>query len=354
MPGRDIIVIGFSAGGVEALARVVADLPPDLPAALFVAHHFPADSVSALPDILRRSGQLPACHPTHEQVIEPGRIYIAPPDRHMLIAGGQIHLSRGPRENGHRPAIDPLLRTAARAFGPRVIGVLLSGALDDGTAGLAAVKRQGGIAVVQDPRDALYPGMPTSAMQAVPIDHVLPSAEIASLLTRLARVPVAQHEGHRTMLSDQVQAPDPAEVGTADIETGPFPGAPTPLTCPDCGGALWELARGDLVRYRCHVGHAYTADSMVAAQASTVEGALWSALRTLEEKAELSRRMAERADQRGLERMARRYRRAVQDAETGSDSIRQLLLAGRASPPDPVDDDVAQEAGSRLAGAERT
>jgi hypothetical protein len=134
------------------------------------------------------------------------------------------------------------------------------------------------------------------------------------------------------MLSDQVQAPDPAEVGTADIETGPFPGAPTPLTCPDCGGALWELARGDLVRYRCHVGHAYTADSMVAAQASTVEGALWSALRTLEEKAELSRRMAERADQR----------------------IRQLLLAGRASPPDPVDDDVAQEAGSRLAGAERT
>jgi two-component system chemotaxis response regulator CheB len=353
MPGHDIVVIGFSAGGVEPLVKLVADLPRNLPAALFVAHHFPAESSSALPSILRRSGKLPASHPVDQQDIEPGQIYVAPPDHHMLIAGGKIQLSRGPRENGHRPAVDPLFRTAARAFGPRVIGVLLSGALDDGTAGLSAVKRHGGIAVVQDPNDALYNSMPSNAIQAVSVDHVIPSAEIASLLTRLTRGPVAQQEGPAAMHSENDQPPDPALAGTADIESGPLPGPPTALSCPDCGGALWELVQGNLVRYRCHVGHAYSAESMVAAQATTLEGALWSALRTLEEKAELSRRMAERADQRGIERMARRYRKAVQDAEAGSDTIRRLLLAGAASPP--VAADAAVDAATRqLTRAEPT
>ena len=201
MPGHDAIVIGFSAGGVEALARLAADLPRDLPAALFVVHHFPAERESALPSILRRSGRLPALHPVHGQQIEQGRIYVAPPDRHMLIVGDRIHLTRGPRENGHRPAVDPLFRTAARTFGPRLVGVLLSGTLDDGTVGMMAVKRHGGIAVVQDPEEALYPGMPASAMQRVAIDHVLPVEEIAKLLTRLTREPAALKEGIQALLA---------------------------------------------------------------------------------------------------------------------------------------------------------
>jgi two-component system chemotaxis response regulator CheB len=187
MPGHDIIVIGFSAGGVEALARLIAALPQDLPAALFVVHHFPAKGVSVLPEILRRSGRLPAFHPKHGQPIEHGRVYIAPPDRHLLIHGNRVHLSRGPRENGYRPAIDSLFRTAARTFGSRVVGVLLSGSLDDGVAGLMDVKRQGGVAVVQDPADALYPGMPRNAIQRVPVDQVVPLHEIAPILTRLAQ-----------------------------------------------------------------------------------------------------------------------------------------------------------------------
>jgi two-component system chemotaxis response regulator CheB len=270
----------------------------------------------------------------------------------MLIEGNSVHLTRGPRENGHRPAIDPLFRTAARTFGPRVVAVLLSGALDDGAAGLMAVKGRGGVTVVQDPDDALYPGMPRSAIQRIAIDYVLPSAEIGPLLTRLAREPV---KGDRpAMISENLEPQDPAEVGTADIETGPLPAFPTPLSCPDCGGALWELVSGDLVRYRCHVGHAYTADSMVAAQANSLESALWSALRALEEKAELSRRLAERIGKPGLERLALRYQNAVQDAERGSEAIRQLLLAGSAAPTDPADADVPAEARSDLATAERT
>src|SRR5688572_7262947 len=192
MPGYSVIVVGFSAGGVEAVARLVQGLPVDLPAAILVVHHFPATSVSALPNILSRSGPLPALHPEHDQRIEPGHIYIAPPDQHMFIAGDRICLTRGPRENGHRPAIDPPFRTAARSFGSRVIATLLSGSLDDGVVGLMAVKRHQGIAIVQDPEEALYEGMPRSALDRVDVDHVLPVDEIAQLLTRLTREPVAQ------------------------------------------------------------------------------------------------------------------------------------------------------------------
>jgi two-component system, chemotaxis family, protein-glutamate methylesterase/glutaminase len=357
MPGHDTVVVGFSAGGVEAMARLVAELPGDLPAAIFVAHHFPATSVSVLPDILRRSGALPALHPVHNQRIEPGWIYVAPPDRHMLAVGNRIHVTRGPRENGHRPAIDPLFRTAATSFGPRVISVLLSGSLDDGTAGMLAVKRHGGITVVQDPDEAIHAGMPISAIESVRVDHILPVKEIAELLTRLIGEPVAPQEGSSTMLPAEQEARDPAEVGTTDIDAGPLPGPPTALTCPECGGALWEVVSGNLVRYRCHVGHAYTADSMVAEQASLVEGALWSALRALEEKAELSRRLAERSRKRGLDRLARRYEAAVENAEFGSDTIRQVVISDSASPV------LAEEEGNpeneaewsaRAGGAERT
>jgi two-component system chemotaxis response regulator CheB len=330
MPRHDVIVVGFSAGGVEAMARLAAGLPSDLPAAVLVVHHFPGNSVSVLPNILARSGNLPAAHCRHDQPIEPGRIYVAPPDRHMIVVGNRIHLTRGPRENGHRPAIDPLFRTAAQSFGPRVVSVLLSGSLDDGTVGMMAVKQHGGTAIVQDPEEAMYSGIPTSAIQRVDVDHILTIQQIAELLPRLARETVARQEGREAMIPEDHEQDDPSEGGAAAIHEGPLPGPPTALTCPECGGAIWESVSGNLDRYRCHVGHAYTADSMVNAQAALVETALWTAVRTLEEKAELSNRLAERSRHRGLKRLAERYQEAVENARHGSDAIRQLLLTGAA------------------------
>jgi len=198
MPGHDIIVIGASSGGIEALTEVAARLPEDIPAALFVVVHVAPRSVSVLPEILNRTGPLTAAHARDNEKIKSGRIYVAPPDFHMLVTNGAIRLVRGPKENNTRPAIDPTFRTAARNYGARVVGVILSGALDDGASGLRAIKERGGLAVVQDPLDALFPDMPQNALAAVAVDHVLPMAEIAPLLDRLAREPVSATNGNVT------------------------------------------------------------------------------------------------------------------------------------------------------------
>jgi two-component system, chemotaxis family, protein-glutamate methylesterase/glutaminase len=192
MPGHDIVVVGASAGGVEALVDLARSVPPDLPAAMFVVLHVPSTGSSALPEILSRQGSLPAAHVKDGEPIELGRIYVAPPDHHLLLRTGHVHLARGPRENGHRPAVDPLFRSAAGEYATRVIGVVLSGALDDGTAGLVAVKGRGGLAVVQEPADALYPAMPGSAIEHVRVDHVLPAAAMGPLLARLTLEPAAE------------------------------------------------------------------------------------------------------------------------------------------------------------------
>lgn len=329
MPGRDVIVVGFSAGGIEALVRLAASLPEDLPAAVLVVHHFPASSVSVLPSILQRAGPLSAAHAAQGEAIQCGRIYVAPPDHHLLVNSGQLTLTRGPRENGHRPAIDPLFRTAAKTYGPRVIGVLLSGTLDDGTAGLMMIRKHGGLAVVQDPADALYPGMPSNAIEQAGADHVVPVKEMGSLLARLVAEPiVVKAGGNGGMAHQEEEIPDPALGGAHELEHEHLTGPPSPLTCPDCGGALWELVDGNLVRYRCHVGHAYSAENMVTHQASLVESALWAAVRILEEKAELARRLADRARARGWARSVRQFDTAVRDAEHGSDVIRQLIMSG--------------------------
>lgn len=334
MPGHDVVVIGFSAGGVEALARLVAELPNDFPAAIFVVHHFPAESVSALPNILRRAGPLDAAHPTNGQKIEPGRIYVGRPDQHLLIRGDRILLTRGPRENGHRPGIDPLFRTAAKSYGSRAIGVVLSGTLDDGTLGLMMIKQHGGVTVVQDPEEALYQGMPLSAIQKVAVDYVLPIAEIATLLVRLA------HERSESLMEqpfetspEEEAVPDPAEGVTLALEEDTLSGPPSALTCPDCGGALWQRQNGDLIRYRCHVGHAFTAEGLLVSQDGAVEQALWSALRALQEKAELGHRMAERSRDRGLHKSAFQFESVAKEAEHGSHVLRQLLLDGTGEPP---------------------
>ena len=329
MVGHGIIVVGASAGGVEALTKLVAGLPPDLPAALFVVLHISRQGTSVLPSILTRAGSLKAIHPTDGTPIQHGQIYVAPPERHLLVKRGYVHLARGPQENRHRPAIDPLFRTAARVYGPQVVGVILSGTLDDGTAGLVAVKMRGGVAVVQDPDEALFCGMPRSAIKNVEINYVLPVADIAAVLVRLAYEPIKE-EGVNPVSSEMEIESDMAELEQSATHNDERPGTPSAFACPECGGVLWEIKEreSNLLRFRCRVGHAYTAESLLADQSEALDDALWSALRALKESAALARRMAQRARDRNQKVSAERYENQVQEAEQRAEVIRQVLLNG--------------------------
>lgn len=328
MPGRDIVVIGASAGGVETLMRLVGGLPDDIPAAIFVVLHISPHGTSVLPTILRRAGKLPVQHAVHGDKIKMGHVYVAPPDLHLLIRGDQIRLSRGPTENASRPAIDPLFRSAATSFGPRVVGAVLSGVLDDGTAGLIAIKRRGGIAIAQDPDEALFDGMPRSAIANALIDYVLTVAEMPPLFDRLAREPLVLPEGTHRMsgeLDDENRIDDMDEQAMhTTVEHGP----PSSLTCPECNGALWELQDGELVRFRCRVGHAYSAETLLAEQSEALEAAMWQAFRALKESAALARKLGERSADRGSERVAEQFRQQEREAEERAAIIRQALLRG--------------------------
>jgi two-component system, chemotaxis family, protein-glutamate methylesterase/glutaminase len=323
MPDHDIVVVGASAGGVEALADLAASLPADLPAAVFVVLHVPSTGTSALPDILSRHGPLPAGHVKDGEPIENGRIYVAPPDHHVLLRSGHVHLARGPRENGHRPAVDPLFRSAARQYGSRVIGVVLSGALDDGTAGLNAIKTRGGLAIVQEPVDALYSGMPESAQAHVPVDHVEPAAAMGPLLARLTAEPAGEvpHSA-----PDDMEVEVEVEGFSLEAIEGEHPGRPSGFSCPDCNGVLWEIQDGDLQRFRCRVGHAWSPESLLTQQSEGLEAALWIALRSLEERAALARRLAEPARRRGHTITAGRFEEQAAEAQQAARLIRNLLL----------------------------
>jgi two-component system chemotaxis response regulator CheB len=313
IPGRDIIVIGASAGGVQALSTVIADLPPNLPAAVFIVLHIAPDGYSALPSILTRSGRLPASHPADGEVIRPGRIYVAPPDRHLTIRNSHVHLSRNASENGHRPAVDVLFRTAARWYGPRVAGVVLTGNLDDGTAGLAAIKKW----------DADYPSMPRNALANVEVDHVLPLARIGDLLERLLREPRPAEGG----LCDEVEEePDPMGI-TEDPQS--HGAEPSNLTCPDCGGTLFEKPGERPLHFRCRTGHAYSPESLLSKQFHSLEGSLWAALRALEENASLSRRLEQRSRLRGNTFSTKRYEERAQEAERHAETLRKILIEDR-------------------------
>lgn len=334
MPGHDIIVVGASAGGVEALRQLVGELPADLPAAVFAVLHVPAQSPSILPQILDREGPLGVAHAIDGEPIAYGRIYVAPPDNHLMVEPGRVRVIHGPRENRYRPAVDPLFRSAAVSYGPRVVGVVLTGALDDGTVGMIAVRKRGGVCVVQDPHEALYPGMPSSVMRNVRVDYCVRLAEIAPLLSRLSREPAAEEGAYKVdeeldtenKIAEQELGPDELMKAVQQI------GTISALTCPECGGALWELHDGDLLRFRCHVGHAFSADSLVAEQTDGLETALWSAVRALEEKMALSLRMAERSRRRNFERAARGFEEKAREAKQQADVLRQLLLAARDEP----------------------
>ncbi len=331
MATRDIIVIGASAGGVQALTNLVSDLPARLPAAVFLVLHIPANAPSLLPIILGRDSRLRVSHPTDGERIMHGRIYVAPPDHHLLIERGHIKLVRGPKENLHRPSIDALFRSAARCAGPRVIGVVLTGARDDGAVGMRAIKQRGGITIVQDPSDASFPSMPMNVMQYTKVDYSIPLREIAPLLGKLSHEK-AEEEGNYPV-PDQLEIE--ARIAEQEMESEELIasverlGKVSKLTCPDCHGALWEIDDQELLRYRCHVGHAYSAESLDDGQSQMLEAALWSAVRALEEQMMLAQRIVDRARKSNHIRAVNTFERRAQEAEEHSSLIRQLLLSDK-------------------------
>jgi two-component system, chemotaxis family, protein-glutamate methylesterase/glutaminase len=321
-PPQAVVVVGASAGGVEALTRLVADLDEGLGApVLVVLHTSPGESF--LPGILERAGKLPARHAQDGDVLVHDRIYVAPPDGHLLLSDGRVRVVRGPHENGHRPAIDPLFRSAAVCYRNRTVAVVLSGSLDDGAAGCAAVSRHGGTVIVQDPADAPYPSMPLHAIAA---DH-------AEYVVELARMGVAIKEALERVnalpFEEPMEDQDAREVEVSEFEfdtaIGTRLGAESPFSCPTCGGVLRETP-DDILRFRCRVGHAFGADSLLHAQSDTIDDALWMALRSLQERAELSTRLRKRMEQRGQDKLAARYEQRRLEAEQAAVKIRAALL----------------------------
>ncbi|HKF22827.1 MAG TPA: chemotaxis protein CheB [Candidatus Angelobacter sp.] len=280
--------MGGSAGAVERMQQLVRCFPRDLPAAVFIVLHVSAEDPGLLPAILSRAGPLPAKHPRDREAIRSGQIYVAPSDRHLTIEDGVVRVMRGPRENRHRPAIDPLFRTAARVGGARVIGVVLSGRLDDGTAGLHAIRRRGGVALVQDPADAASPQMPESALKYGGADFVLPASALGPKIVELVC--------RRGMMKETESSPESVRTGNENLRvSAPDEGSGTPsvFACPECHGVLWELKEGELVRFRCRVGHAFTTAHLAEEQRHHVEASLWAAERALEEKAALATRISD-------------------------------------------------------------
>ena len=318
MPGHDIIVVGASAGGIEALSQLVANLPSELPAALFVVVHLSAHRKSLLPNILSRKGKLRATHAIDGEAIANGHIYVAPPDCHLLVKPGYIRLVRGPKENNCRPAVDPLFRTAARAYGNRAVGVILSGMLDDGTAGLMDVKHNGGVAIVQDPQEASFSGMPRSAIENVEVDYILPISSIASVLVQLADEPVKRATA---MPHESEIEPDIVELSGGALRERGKPWSPSNFTCPECGGTLFQLQERDLLQYRCRVGHAFSSGTLMAHQSVVLEEALWAAIRSLEERGDLMHQMATKAREGNRLISAKRYEEMSLEALQRADLI---------------------------------
>ncbi|MBW8769839.1 MAG: chemotaxis protein CheB [Gemmatimonadetes bacterium] len=280
-PRRDVIVVGGSAGAIEALKATLAGLPKDLAAAVLVVVHIAPASPARLAEILQRGCALPVRSASGDEPLETGRVYVAPPDRHLIVEAGRVRLTGAPRENHSRPAIDPLFRSAALVYGPRVIGVVVSGRLDDGTAGLWAVKERGGIAIVQDPDDAAHPDMPRNALQYTVADHIVRAVDMGPLLARLVgeRVPMNAGAVPRALELEVKIAMEANALEQGVMTLGP----PTPYTCPECHGVLARMEQGGIPRFRCHTGHAYSLDSLLVSVTEKAEEALWNALRAVEE-----------------------------------------------------------------------
>ncbi len=307
---HDIVAIGASAGGVEVLLTLVSELPADLAAAVFIVVHQQPNHVSTLPELLSRRGPLPATHPLHGEQIQPGTIYVAPPDNHLQVRAGTVEVVRGPKDNGHRPAADVLFRTAAASYGSRVIGVVLSGYLDCGTAGMMSIKARGGLAVVQDPATAAADEMPRHVIERVAVDHVVRPVELPGLISRLVATPAGPPV-----------EPDPFIKQLEGIELGQR----AEIVCPICAGVLTEAHPGLFQHFRCHVGHAFTLGSLVREQSEELERAVWAAVRALEESAALARRVSLHESGELRQRLADKANTHAQQAGY----LRQMLLHGR-------------------------
>lgn len=322
MQTRDIIVVGASMGGVETLSALVSQLPADLPASLLIVQHTSAHSLGLLGDILSHRGALKAVAAEDRMPLEHGCIYVAPPDRHLLLTAQGIRVVFGPRENRVRPAIDPLFRTAAVHCRSRVIGVILTGLLGDGASGLLAVHRCGGAAVVQSPNDAAHPEMPIRALAAVPTAHQLPMAELAPLLVRLT----AEEAPESPRVPDAIRIEARlTERAMANDDWGEVPTGPTDFTCPDCNGAIRAIEGEPIRRYRCRVGHAYSEDDFIAAKEGGVEEALWLALQTLQEQAQILETLAAEDSKRGWSRNASGYEERAREMRAAADRLHALV-----------------------------
>jgi two-component system chemotaxis response regulator CheB len=327
MQRKDIIVIGTSSGGIEALKVLVSQFPRDLGAAVFVVLHVAPYSLGILPEILGREGPLPAANAADWEQIEPGRIYVAPPDRHLLLEpSGHVRVTRGPRENRFRPAVDPLFRSAAHAFGPRVVGVILTGWLDDGTAGLWAVKERGGAAVVQHPEDAFAPAMPLNAITHVEVDHIVPLKEIAPLLVRLTETQ-AEEEG-ASPVSEEMDIEVKIAREDNALESGIMKwGEPSVYACPECHGVLLHLKEGGNLRFRCHTGHAYSVDSLLAEFTEKTEESLWSAIRAIEEGVLLMRDLARHFGEQHNGANAEALLTKADESQRRAELVRQVVMS---------------------------
>ena len=310
---RDLVVIGASAGGVETLKRVVSGLPADLPAAVCIVLHLAPGSPSSLARILGRAGPLSCYQAADGDSLRHGEILVAPPDRHLVIEDNRVRLTSGPRENGHRPAVDALFRSAADERDGRVVGVVLSGSRDDGTAGLAAIKAHGGVTIVQDPNEAMYGGMPASAIANVVVDTVVPSEEIAGAIAAMVRTD------------------DPAYSMPGSSPERELADDPLVSVCPECGGILTEELDAGPPQWRCQVGHRYSPESLADAQAEAIEAALWGSIRALMDRSTLLERMAKQAEARSQPRLVRNFRRKADDAREEAEAIRAALRRASAS-----------------------
>jgi two-component system chemotaxis response regulator CheB len=319
---HDVIVIGASAGGVDILQQLAAGLPRDLPAAVFVAMHVPAYHKTLLPEILTRSGPLPASEASDGERIRHGHIYVARAGRHLLLERGRVRVAEGPKENGHRPSIDVLFRSASRAYGPRVIAVVLSGRLDDGATGALAVKRRGGLFVVQAPQDAAYSDMPRAAIEAVgSADYMVPRSELPMLLAMLSRTPAPPEDQYPVPLDLAVED-EIAHGRESDAQVASLLGAPSPMSCPDCGGVLWDLSGSELRRFRCQVGHAFSAVHLFHEQAAKLEANLWRVVRGLREHSLLARQIRRSSSSAEWQPVAARFQQVAAD----SDELASRLL----------------------------
>jgi two-component system, chemotaxis family, protein-glutamate methylesterase/glutaminase len=333
MTAKNIVVIGSSAGGVSALVELCSQLSPDFPATIFIAQHVSPAGTSILPEILHRAGPLPAQSPADGQRFETGHIYVAAPDHHMLVRpGNRILMRRGPFENRSRPAVNALFRSAALAYGGRVIGLVLTGLLDDGTDGLIAIKAAGGTSVIQDPEDAEWPSMPRNALMRDHVDHVAPLAELGALITRLA----GEEAGPSVPLTEEYEREDRmAGQEFAVVETDrETPGTASRISCPDCGGVLNQINSGDEIRFRCQIGHAFTPLGLADAQDAELERALSIAVRTHRDRIRLFTQMEANAAERGLNHAVERWRGASRESENMVTVLEQAVTSLRKPPLD--------------------